>query len=72
MGYRMQVLFELLLINQRIKVLWSICQLFWFDRDDELYSRCPTKSEVTYYGLDSEVAVFLPPAGDDVDTEADR
>jgi len=41
-------------------------------RDDELYSRCPTKSEVTYYGLDSEVAVFLPPAGDDVDTEADR
>ena len=35
-------------------------------RDDGLYGRCPTASEVLLYRIENEdIAVFLPPIGDD-------
>jgi hypothetical protein len=35
-------------------------------RDDGLYARCPTASEVLLYGIKNEdIAVFLPPIGDE-------
>ena len=41
-------------------------------RDDGLYSRLPTLLEAVYYELDNrDVAVFLPPAGDE-DNEGEK
>ena len=48
-----------------------MCEKHLTFRDDGLHARSPTEREVAYYGLNSDVAVFLPPAGDE-DAEAER
>ena len=48
-----------------------LCEKHLTFRDDGLHARSPTEREVAYYGLNSDVAVFLPPAGDE-DAEAER